>query len=103
MEAHRKAYREILRWTEEAAAAAEQGDTGRLAECLRRRQELVEVVESLPLPDLGERGRLREEVLPLLEAALRVNYRIIALLSTRRAQLARILVGGTSRFVDTWG
>ncbi|MDR7414842.1 MAG: hypothetical protein QN193_02835 [Armatimonadota bacterium] len=103
MEAHREAYREILRWTEGAATAAEQGDTGRLVECLRRRQELMGVVESLPPPDLGERARLREEALPLLEAALRINHGIIALLAARRARLARILMGGTSRFVDTRG
>lgn len=103
MEAHREAYREILRWTEEAAVAAEQEDMERLAECLRRRQELVEAVDRLPPLDPRQRNLLRKEILPVLEAALALNHGIITLLMARRVQLARRIGGGLSRFVDTWG
>ncbi|MCS7173159.1 MAG: hypothetical protein N0A24_07160 [Armatimonadetes bacterium] len=103
MDAHRETYREILHCTEQAAVAAERGEIERLAECLRRRQELMEAVESLPPLDPKDRVRLRGEALPLLDAALRMNRRIIALLTLRRTQLARFLAGDISRFVDTWG
>ncbi len=103
MEAHREAYREVLRWIEQAAAAAERGDVEGLREALRRGEQAMEAMDRLPPLSLPERAALRKEVLPLLEAALSLNRGMVTLLSARRARLAQILVGGPSRFVDTWG
>lgn len=94
--------REVLRFTREAAAAADRGQWEALLAHLAARQEAMEASECLPPPSAADLAALRAQALPLLVEAAELNRRVTDRVRRLRDLLRPVVAGAEPRFLDTY-